>query len=65
MPKVKTHSGTKKRFKKTGSGKIVRKQSGRGHLKLAKSVNRYRRLDGSVGVAKVDAPRIEKLLGGK
>lgn len=65
MPKVKTHSGTKKRFKKTGSGKIRRKQAGRGHLKLAKSVNQYRRLDGSADVAKVDQPRIEKLLGGK
>jgi large subunit ribosomal protein L35 len=36
MPKMKTHSGAKKRVKVTGSGKLMRRQAGRGHLKLAK-----------------------------
>ncbi|MCH8972284.1 MAG: 50S ribosomal protein L35, partial [Acidobacteria bacterium] len=36
MPKMKTHSGAKKRIKVTGSGKLMRRQAGRGHLRLAK-----------------------------
>jgi large subunit ribosomal protein L35 len=44
MPKVKTHSGAKKRFKKTGSGKIKFKRSGARHLLVAKSESRVRRL---------------------
>lgn len=65
MPKQKTHKGTAKRFRRTGSGKLVRRQAGRAHLKLAKGKNSYRRLAGRTEVAKVDEPRIEKLLGGK
>jgi large subunit ribosomal protein L35 len=44
MPKLKTHSGTKKRFKLTGSGKVSFKKSGRGHLLATKSSKRLRRL---------------------
>ncbi len=64
MPKMKTHKGTAKRFKRTGSGKLRRGHSGRGHLKLAKGKNSYRRLTGDGDVASVDAKRINKLLGG-
>ena len=64
MPKQKTHKGTAKRFRRTGSGKLVRRQSGRGHLKLAKGKESYRRLDGTTDVSKADAPRINRLLGG-
>lgn len=65
MPKQKTHKGTARRFRRTGTGKLVRRQSGRGHLRLAKGKQRYRRLDGTTDVAAADAPRIDKLLGGK
>jgi large subunit ribosomal protein L35 len=65
MPKQKTHKGTAKRFRRTGSGKLVRRQSGRGHLRLAKGKDSYRRLSGRTDVAKADEARIDKLLGGK
>lgn len=63
MPKMKTHKGTAKRFKQTGSGKLRRRQSGRGHLKLAKGKDSYRRLKGTTDVSPADAPRVKRLLG--
>lgn len=63
MPKMKTHSGAAKRIKKTGSGKLRRKQAGRGHLRLAKGTHRYRRLDGETELAPGDAKVVKKLLG--
>ncbi len=63
MPKMKTHKGTAKRFKVTGSGKVRRRQSGRGHLKVAKGVKRYRRLSGETELAPGDAKRVKRLLG--
>ncbi|MCX7827660.1 MAG: 50S ribosomal protein L35 [Thermanaerothrix sp.] len=44
MPKVKTHSGAKKRFSISGSGKLVFKKSGRSHLLECKNAKRRRRL---------------------
>lgn len=44
MPKMKTHKGAAKRFRKTGSGKVVRKKEGMGHLLSGKSRKRKRRL---------------------
>lgn len=44
MPKVKTHSGAKKRFKVTGSGKVVHKQAGKRHNLGKKSQKRIRDL---------------------
>lgn len=44
MPKMKTHSATKKRFKVTASGKVVFKKSGRGHLLSCKNSKRLRTL---------------------
>ncbi|MCD7875362.1 MAG: 50S ribosomal protein L35 [Cloacibacillus porcorum] len=44
MPKMKTHSATKKRFKITGSGKVSFKKSGRGHLLSSKNSKRLRTL---------------------
>ncbi|MDH3193692.1 MAG: 50S ribosomal protein L35 [Acidimicrobiia bacterium] len=63
MPKMKTHKGTAKRFKTTGTGKLRRRQAGKQHLRLAKGKNRYRRLDGETSVAPGDAKRMKKLLG--
>lgn len=50
MPKIKSHSGVKKRFQRTGSGKIVRKKAGGRHLLTSKASNRKRRLSGNVVV---------------
>lgn len=44
MPKMKTHSATKKRFKLTGTGKVSFKKSGRGHLLSSKNSKRLRSL---------------------
>lgn len=44
MPKMKTHSATKKRFKITGSGKVAFQKSGRRHLLSSKNAKRRRSL---------------------
>jgi len=63
MPKMKTHSGAAKRFKVTGSGKIMRLRANRGHLFEHKSSRVTRRLEGMVPMAKADVREIKKLLG--
>ncbi|HHY07725.1 MAG: 50S ribosomal protein L35 [Lawsonella sp.] len=63
MPKQKTHKGTAKRFKKTGSGKLRREKAGKRHLLEHKSSRRTRRLSGSTDVAAADVKRVERLLG--
>jgi large subunit ribosomal protein L35 len=63
MPKQKTHSGAKKRFKVTGSGKLMRERANKRHLLEVKSSRRKRRLTGSVDVAPADVKKVKKLLG--
>ncbi|MCX5046452.1 50S ribosomal protein L35 [Aldersonia sp. NBC_00410] len=63
MPKMKSHSGTAKRFKVSGRGKLLRQQANRRHLLEHKSSRRTRRLDGTESVSAADTPRIKKLLG--
>jgi len=48
MPKMKSHSSGRKRFRVTGTGKIMRAQAFRGHLNQKKSSKRKRRLNGDV-----------------
>lgn len=62
MPKMKTHSGAKKRFRITGSGKIVRRRANRKHLFEHKPSTRTRRLEGDVVISDADAKKIKKLL---
>jgi len=64
MPKMKTHKGTAKRFRVTGSGKIVRKQAGMSHFNAKKSGSRKRRLTGVVVLAGADLKRILAVSGG-
>ncbi|MBG6057478.1 large subunit ribosomal protein L35 [Cryobacterium sp. MP_M5] len=63
MPKMKTHSGTKKRFKVTGSGKIMKQQAGLRHNLEVKSTQRKSRLNHDQVLAKADIKVIKKLLG--
>ena len=63
MPKQKTHSGAKKRFKVTGSGKITHEQANRRHLMEGKSSRRTRRLDKDVVVIPADTKKVKRLLG--
>jgi large subunit ribosomal protein L35 len=63
VPKNKTHSGTKKRVKVTGSGKLLTQHAGMRHNLEKKPTTLTRRLAGTKEVAPVDAPRLKKLLG--
>jgi large subunit ribosomal protein L35 len=63
MPKMKTHSGASKRFRVTGSGKIMRQQANRRHLLEHKPTKRTRRLNGVLTVDPADTKRIRRLLG--
>ncbi|MBP2473297.1 large subunit ribosomal protein L35 [Crossiella equi] len=63
MPKNKTHSGTSKRIRVTGSGKLMREKAGRRHLLEHKATKITRRLEGTAAVAKNDVPRLKRLLG--
>ncbi len=63
MPKMKSHSGAKKRFKKTGNGKVKRKKANKGHLLTKKSPKRKRQLRKSVVVDhNADRKRIKRML---
>ena len=64
MPKMKTHSGAKKRIRVTGSGKLMRQRAGKRHLNEHKPTKRTRRLAGRTQVSANDAPRINKMLNG-
>ena len=63
MPKSKTHSGSSKRFRITGTGKILRQRANRRHYLEHKPSTLTRRLDGEVVLAPSDAKRIKKMLG--
>jgi len=63
MPKMKTHSGAKKRFKISGAGKVLREQANRRHLFEGKPTTRTRRLAADVVVDPADVKRIKRLLG--
>jgi large subunit ribosomal protein L35 len=62
MPKMKTHRGAAKRFKKTASGKIVRSKSNKQHILTKKSPKRKRRLRKTGLVASVDEKRVKQML---
>ena len=64
MPKTKTHSGAAKRFRRTGTGKIVRQKANRRHLLEHKSTRRTRRLAGRTTVSAADTKRVKAMLNG-
>ncbi|MGE0880094.1 MAG: 50S ribosomal protein L35 [Acidimicrobiia bacterium] len=63
MPKMKTSKTAKKRFYKTGSGKLMREQAMRQHLFEHKPSTRTRRLAADVQVHSGDIKKIKRLLG--
>ena len=63
MPKMKTHSGAKKRFRVTGKGKLMHRRAGRNHLLEHKPSTRTRRLAGEEVMSPADAAKANKLLG--
>ncbi len=62
MPKMKGHSGTAKRFKRTGSGKLRARHAMTSHNLGKKRPDRKRRLGRPAEVATVDRPRVGELL---
>lgn len=62
MPKLKTKSGAKKRFKITASGKVKRQQAGKQHGMIKRSQTQIRNLRGSTMASAADAKVIKKFL---
>ena len=63
MPKMKTHKGTAKRFRTTGSGKIMRGKACKSHIMTKKSQKRKRNFRHETEVAPADVKVIKKNLG--
>ena len=64
MPKMKTSRGAKKRFKVSGTGKLLRRHNMRSHNLEKKSSKRKRGFRKTYGVARSDAKGLKKLLRG-
>jgi large subunit ribosomal protein L35 len=65
MPKMKTHSGAKKRFKLTGKGKVRARHAFTSHIIEKKSPKRKRHLGKPAMISAHDTPRVKELLGAK
>jgi large subunit ribosomal protein L35 len=62
MPKVKTKSGAKKRFKLTGTGKIKRQHAYKSHILTKKETKQKRNLTHDALIDKADVQRVKKML---
>ena len=62
MPKLKTHRGAAKRFKKTGTGKIVRASAFKRHILTSKTTKTKRHKRGTKQVSDGDAPKLQRML---
>lgn len=62
MPKMKTNSSAKKRFKLTGTGKVKRKHAYKSHILTKKSTKRKRNLTQSALVHETDMNRVKAML---
>ena len=65
MPKLKTHRGAAKRFKKTANGGFKYRQANRNHILTKKSTKRMRRLRGMKMLSAADAKLVTNLLVGQ
>ena len=63
MPKMKSHSGAKKRFRKTGTGKLRARHAYSSHILEKKSPKRKRKFRQPREISPHDTPRVKKLLG--
>lgn len=61
---MKTHSGAKKRFRKTGTGKLRARHAYSSHILEKKSQKKKRKLRNAAEIAPSDAPKVRTLLGG-
>ena len=62
MPKLKSHRGAAKRFKKTATGKIVRGSAFKRHILTSKTTKAKRHMRGTVEVSPADAPKLRLML---
>jgi large subunit ribosomal protein L35 len=62
MPKMKTHSGAKKRFRTTPKGKVIGRHAMTSHILGKKRPKRKRRLEKPAHISDSDAPRVKALL---
>lgn len=65
MPKMKTHSGSKKRFRRSGMGKIMRAKAYKSHILTKKSTKRKRGFRQETELAAADAKVINARLAGR
>jgi large subunit ribosomal protein L35 len=65
MPKMKSHSGAKKRFKVTATGKVRGRHAFSSHILEKKSPKRKRSFAQPVDISEADRKRVVKLLGGQ
>ncbi|MGD8698440.1 MAG: 50S ribosomal protein L35 [Gemmatimonadales bacterium] len=63
MPKMKTHRGAAKRFRKTARGKLKRQRAYKSHILAKKTRKRKRRLRQGALVAASDTSRVKRMLG--
>jgi large subunit ribosomal protein L35 len=62
MPKLKTHRGAAKRFKKTATGKFMRAKAFKRHLLSSKTTRQKRHLSGTVVVSDADAAKVKRMV---
>jgi large subunit ribosomal protein L35 len=62
MPKLKTHSGAAKRFKKTATGRVKRSKAFLRHILTSKQTKRKRQLDIGTMVSDADTPKIKRMI---
>jgi large subunit ribosomal protein L35 len=62
MPKMKTHSGAAKRFKKTATGKVKRHKAYLRHILTSKDKKRKRHLGGGTLVSEADTPKVKRMI---
>ena len=63
MPKMKTHRGAAKRFRVTGTGKVMRRKATGNHMLIKKTGSRKRRVSGMAEVEGRAATTVKRLLG--
>jgi len=62
MPKLKSHRGAAKRFKKTSTGKFLRSKAFKRHILTSKPKRRKRHMRGTVVISPADASRLKRML---
>jgi large subunit ribosomal protein L35 len=62
MPKVKTRRAAAKRFKKTGTGKVMRPHGMKGHRLINRTSKQKRRVDGMILASDADQPRLKRMI---